>query len=190
MGDVMRVVEELVGGGMAVFAGVIYFVLLVFLVVYVMGHVKRKEGQKEDPFLGAKVMLTLFMSICFQSLLVSLAAILTIATLKVIPRGAFDLPIGLFLGSVVAGIFPTVMFFAGIRGRGAVSIGRKALGINAIIAGLFSTLGLIALFVMALMDQNVLKVAMVTFVYLFAFIGCTMPIVRSASMSYIQEEGE
>tara|TARA_B100000674_G_scaffold457171_1_gene432406 strand:- start:1553 stop:2152 length:600 start_codon:yes stop_codon:yes gene_type:complete len=175
------------GAAGAMVVGILYFMIMVFLIVYVLGHVRRKQGQKHDPFLGSKVMLTLFMSLCFQVVLLGLAAILVIASMKQSPKGATDLPLGLMLGAIVAGIFPTVLFFAGIRGRGSADVGRKALGINAIVTGLFSTFGIMALFVMALMDQNVVKVLLFTMVYLLAFIGCGLPLVIGASRRYTAE---
>jgi hypothetical protein len=187
--------NAMVGAGAGVAAammiGILYFLILVFLIIYVLGHVKGKKEGKEDVFLGSKVMLTLFMSLCFQVVLAGIATILMLASMKHTPKGAVDVPLGLLLGGLIAGVYPTVVFFAGIRGRGAARVGRKALGINAIVAGIFSTVGIIAIFVLALLDQRVLEILMFTVVYFLAFVGCASPLVASASKAYIaQEEAE
>ena len=176
--------QEIVGVAGAMVAGVVYFVIMVFLIVYVLGHVKRTDDQKHDPFLGSKVMLTLFMTVCLQIVLIGISATLVISSAKHVPKGAMDVPLGLVLGAIVAGIFPTLLFSVGIGRRGSVNVARKALGVNAIIAGIFSTFGIIMLFVMAMMGENVVKVLLFTLVYLLAFIGCGIPLVVGASRKY------
>ena len=169
-------------GAVAVLVGLLlYMTILAFLIVYILGYVKGKKEGRKDPLLGSKVMLTFFMTICFQLILLALAVLLASSTMKHAPGKLAEILTGLMLGALVAGIYPSVMYLAVVRGRGAFKVGRKALGLNAVITGIVSTLGIIATFVMMLADAKVAEVLLFTFVYLAASLGCGIPLVISAS---------
>ncbi|MCA9514692.1 MAG: hypothetical protein KC635_07110 [Myxococcales bacterium] len=127
---------SLLGSSAAAITILFVVILLGLAIVYILAEVDGRRLGNRDPALGVKVATTLLLSICAQVFVLALAGFLAIV---IVDGGeeAMQVSLGLLLGAIVAGILPLVIYLS--KRGGGVDVGRKALGMNAIIFGLTFT---------------------------------------------------
>jgi len=125
----------------------IYLVIAFVLVYFAADGQARRSGGARDPMLGARVGTTFLLTLCLQVALLGLTTFLG-GILEDAGEGVIRMGLGMTLGAMVAAIFP--FFFhrgsvAKASGGARDFVTRKALGINAILAGVAATVLVIAL---------------------------------------------
>lgn len=166
-----------------------------FMVVYVMGALRRDRAESPDRFLGARVFLLLLLSMAFQIVLLGMAQMFAASMGDPpAPGGAFaanaddrqmDQAMGLFLGGAIAGIYPLALYvLVRLRDGRSDSVFRAALGVNAIITGLWFVMN-VTLMMSAMMmdDEQVDEFTAMTVVYLGGSLLCSIPLALAVPLS-------
>ncbi len=177
-------------GFVAVIYGLIGF-LLPFLLIYVLGYVRRRRDNVADPMLGAKVFLTLLLSISVQIIIFGICLMVAegLEDRPAIPvRGSannsgWNLAKGLVYGGTLAAVYPTTLYILlRRRHRGPDSVLRSALGVNAIFTGLVFVSAVTALMITVAMETPTTtnNQTALTVVYLIAGLGFGAPLALSA----------
>ena len=179
--------------GTIVLVYVIIGFVVPFMLIYVLGFVRRQQDGQSDDKLGAKVFLTLLMSVSFQIIVFGFYRFIAVAmndapndSQSFLPgsgnHGPYDLALGLLYGGGIAAIYPTLIY-ALVRFRQKVSdpIFRAALGVNSIFTGLVFVVGVTFLMVtMMTTDNNPTEPISITFAYLMASLICGVPLALAA----------
>lgn len=168
-------------------------VVLSFLVVYVLGALRRDRAEDPDRFLGARVFLLLLLSVAFQIILQGLAQMFAASMAEPPGGGAFannvnerrmDQALGLFLGGAMAAIYPLAIYImVRIRDGRRDYVFRAALGVNAIVTGLWFVMS-VTLLMSALMldEEEVNEFTAMTVVYLAGSLLCGIPLALAVSI--------
>jgi hypothetical protein len=189
-------------GFIALVYGLIGF-LLPFLLIYVLGYVRRRRDEKPDPMLGAKVFLTLLLSIAAQIIIFGICLAVaegmedkpTATNFKTTAKSApalsqseksarWNLAKGTVYGGAMAALYPTALYvLLRRRHRGPDPVLRSALGVNAIFTGLVFV-GAVTSLMITLNLQTVPttmnnQIAL-TVVYLIASLGFGAPLAFSS----------
>ena len=135
--------ESILGATVAAVAGIAWIALVAFVLIYVFGEMDGRRTGTRDAALGVKVATALLGTISFQIALLGLTALLT-GAFSGAGRFTSKPSIGLLFGALVAGALPVSIYLAKLRGRDGYAVGRKAIGLNAIIAGLIFTVVTVA----------------------------------------------
>lgn len=136
--------------GLLILAYALLAFLVPFGVIYVLGWTRRMKGQSTESVLGARVLLTLLMSVAVQIALFGAYRMFAESTREK-PKSSvyesaaisakdtlnWDLARGTFWGGIAAALYPTGLYVL-LRRRMADSdtVLRSALGVNAIFTGL------------------------------------------------------
>jgi hypothetical protein len=141
----MRFMNNLFEGiGAMMVAMLAIYLVVAFVLVYFAADAQGRRSGTRDPAIGGRIVTTFLLTIGFQAVLGGLALFLA---------GILDghemptkLGIGLVVGGVLSSVFPLIVHktkLTELSGGAADFVGRKALGINAILAGTVSTATLI-----------------------------------------------
>jgi hypothetical protein len=151
----------------------VVLLLPTFLVIYVLGKYPR-NGEPEI-HLGPRVYLAILGTICVQCMILSVATLLVevFDTPYVMSSGDPDLALGLLLGSGVASIMPCFMWHS-LKLGGSGRTLRQVVGINAFIAGLFSTLLIVSFFIAMVKGSPMGGAVIFTLAYTGAAVGFTL----------------
>ena len=167
---------------------------LSFLVVYVLGAVRRDKSDNPDRFLGARVFLLMMVSLSFQISLFGLSQTFASAMKEGAVGGSsiqresenrdMDLAIGILLGGLISAIYPTVIYIL-VRLRDARKdpVFRSALGLNAIITGALFTVLVTALMIDMMLEQGSTdELVAGTLVYLGGSLLCGIPLALAVAI--------
>ena len=138
----MNGIFESIGAMMAAMLAI--YLVVAFVLVYFAADAQSRRSGTRDPAIGGRIVTTFLLTIGFQSALGGLAVFL--AGLLDDREMPMKIGLGMILGGVLSSIFPLVMHKAKLATLSAGTtdfVGRKALGINAILAGTVSTATLI-----------------------------------------------
>jgi len=146
--------DNVIGGSVATVAGIAALALIAFALIYILGEAEGRRTGTRDPALGVKIATAMLATIAFQMALLGLTALLTGAFLG---AGRFvSKPAGgMLLGALVAGVLPVSIYLTRLRTRGGYPVGRKAIGLNAIVAGIVFTVVTISFVTMVVSGAEV-----------------------------------
>jgi hypothetical protein len=160
---------------------------LSFLVMYVLGAVRRDKAENPDRFLGARVFLLMMVSMSYQIVLFGLSQMLASAleedavsysTSGERSNQRMDMALGTMLGGFIAAIYPTVLYIlVRVRDSRRDPVLRSSLGLNAILTGVVFTILVTALMIDMMLDQGSTdELVAMTFVYLGGSLLCGVPL--------------
>jgi hypothetical protein len=153
-------------------------VALPFLYIYLLQDFQGRRAGTRDPLLGTKILLTFLMTIGCQ---LGLAGLALLATSVVGDGGAFarKTGLGMMLGGAITGAFPAFVYLTRIGMGTGERIGHTALGLNAVITGLVSTMFVTVTSIAVFHSESLAESAAVAVIYLAATIGAILRLLHS-----------
>ncbi|HIA18630.1 MAG TPA: hypothetical protein EYN70_04280 [Planctomycetaceae bacterium] len=170
--------------------------LAAFLIIYILGWLRGIRGEK-DPLLGGKVIYSMLFSVGFQLVLVGMALFMPAimennsgsqngqqfrpAEEQVNPLVE---PLALLVAGTMIGVYGLGMIYGLSRnGVGDSQVLRQALGLNAIVAGMISSLWFLDLSMLVSndgleFDDRQIDTTWVIMVYFIGHIFCALPVIR------------
>jgi hypothetical protein len=192
-------------GVVALVYGLLGF-LLPFLLIYMLGYVRRRGDDRPDAMLGARVFLTLLLSISVQIVIFGISQMLAEMMDEPPARSSYSglvgsrgnesnwkLAKGLVNGGSLAALYPATLYLLlRRRHRGPDPVLRSALGVNALFTGLIFVGAVTALMVSAMSDTGggeMYGQLGMTVVYLIAGLGFGAPLAFSSPDYAPRREG-
>lgn len=169
-------------GGSTAIVTVIPLFLLAFGVIYIMGRAEGSRTGVRDPYLGAKVVIGLMMTVSFQMILVGsaigTALFFKFESMEKVYRAAGPLVISGFLNSLM----PLAAYWFRIHGKGGSNVIRQSVGLNAVVSSLMFSGSLTVSTYLYLNNGEGLSSALAaTAVYLVGTSVCIFPLIISRS---------
>lgn len=156
--------------------------LIAFGVIYILGRSEGSRTGVRDPYLGAKVVASLMVTVSFQMVLagvaIGCAMFFRTETVEKIYKTAGPLVLAGMLNSLL----PLVAYWSRIHGKGNSNAIRQAIGLNAVVNSLSFSTALTALTYMLLNNTEGLSSALAaTAVYFFGTCVCIFPLLATRS---------
>lgn len=155
----------------------VFFMLVPFFFVYFFGAWQRRSGLV-DPHLGTKVALAMLITICLEVMLAGTAALLLSVVMDAGGDAALETS-ALVAGALFAGLGPYILYKRASKHAG-YDVTRRALGINAIVTGIVSTVVIIVFFQMLFRGRNVKAVLSIAVVYVPASVLFMLALIKRA----------
>jgi|GEM_PF-3097082 len=144
------------------------YLVIAFVLVYFAADAQGRRSGNRDEGLGARIVTSFLLTLTFQAALAGIALFLA-ALFDGGPEIMTKMGIGLIVGAGVASILPLVVQKSRVPALSAGArdfVGRKAIGINAIVTGAGSTVGLMGICVGLIVGEDLQPaVIAVTLVY-------------------------